>query len=282
MEKPKVIDCSFEQYCEMPYVNHSLLKALGDRTPAHALSYLNEPNTPTNAMALGTMIHAAVLEPDKFAKNYVGVSGDGRTKAVKDTKKAVREAGQIPVPQSDMETTARILANLSAHNRASALLGLVVLAEKTLTWIDPETQVACKARIDGIVPAARMAFDLKTSNDISERAIEKSIVNFDWDTQGAWYLDGLQICLPDQIDHFVHIVCETDKPNLVRVVAMDDATFSMGRFKNKHRLATIGRCMTREIWPGYPDDEIRSVAAPEWAFARATEEIQKANEEGAL
>src|SRR4029434_9609728 len=49
---------------------HSLLRHFR-KTPLHALEELRHPKKPTADMEFGTALHMAILEPARFAKEYV-------------------------------------------------------------------------------------------------------------------------------------------------------------------------------------------------------------------
>ena len=80
------------EYRRMPGVNYSALKHML-RSPMHYKYMRDNPPEPTAAMRLGTMVHMAVLEPEKFAATYVECKdGDKRTKEYQAYLKKLDEA----------------------------------------------------------------------------------------------------------------------------------------------------------------------------------------------
>jgi len=63
----------FEEYCQWDAVNNSSLDPILFQSPAHYQAKLNEPPKKTNALAFGSLAHTAMLEPDEFKRNYIGV-----------------------------------------------------------------------------------------------------------------------------------------------------------------------------------------------------------------
>src|SRR5690606_26886762 len=75
-------DVPADVYHRWPAASQTVLKIMRDRSPAHARQYMLTPPEPTPAMVLGAAIHAAILQPDVFARQYVRAPElDRRTRA---------------------------------------------------------------------------------------------------------------------------------------------------------------------------------------------------------
>jgi PDDEXK-like uncharacterized protein DUF3799 len=76
-------DVPFDHYFAWNNVSKHQLDSLA-RSPAHYRAALEQPRKRTAAMVFGTAVHAAVLEPEEFARCYATDPGiDRRTKAGK-------------------------------------------------------------------------------------------------------------------------------------------------------------------------------------------------------
>ena len=76
------------QYRLWPAANYSSIKEF-DSTPLHAYQHLIDPPAPTPAMELGTALHTAILEPERFSERYVrGAAGNLRSKGPREENDA--------------------------------------------------------------------------------------------------------------------------------------------------------------------------------------------------
>ena len=64
------------------------------KSPAHAKWAMEHPAEPTPALAFGTAVHMAVLEPEEFAKNYKVAQFDARTKEGKAERQDALDHGE--------------------------------------------------------------------------------------------------------------------------------------------------------------------------------------------
>ena len=116
-------------------------------TPAHYQHYLHRPKTETSAMALGTALHSALLEPDEFSRSFAVIPKiDRRTKQGKGEAKAFAEAhaGKVLIPATDLDMIERLRRAIERHERAQALLTLPGKPELSLYWTDPTTGIRLK------------------------------------------------------------------------------------------------------------------------------------------
>ena len=172
-------------------VGHSSLVRIM-RSPAHFQEYVTNPPQPSAAMAFGTAVHSAVLEPAAFASEYAVFDEsqlDGSLQSLDDFKSAASELGikvgkmkkeeiKDAIKAADIESRfvfredaiARlyegkqiltptmmlaihsIQASISHHEGASRLLRHG-MAEMSGFWTDHESGLHCKCRPDWLVMA---------------------------------------------------------------------------------------------------------------------------------
>lgn len=127
-------------------------------------------------MRKGRVLHTLLLEPQNFHKDWKikpgvqnstspGMIGEGAYKDLCAAVKALR---------SD-----NVFGRLFQGG----------FAEVSIFWIDEETQVPCRARIDYLTPY--FAGDLKSTTDVSDYSLGYSIVDYGYYRQAAFYLHGL-------------------------------------------------------------------------------------------
>jgi hypothetical protein len=195
MENVGLLSMSAEQYHgNKEAVGHSGLVKLM-RSPAHYQEYVANPPEPTPAMAFGTALHMAVLEPAEFSSVYSVFDEsrlEGTLQSLDDYKSAAEALGikvgkmkkdeikdAIKVADVDsrfvfredaiarlyggkqiLQPTAMlaiqsIQASISRHTGAARLLS-TGLAEMSGFWMDSETGIPCKCRPDWLVMADEM------------------------------------------------------------------------------------------------------------------------------
>src|SRR5262249_17341765 len=128
---------SFEEYHRWPGANFSMLK-LFERSAAHARELMLHPAESTPAQALGNAVHAAVLEPDRFAADYV-VAPDFGPRNVNPGKaqwKAweAEHTSEAILSATDGEVCRGVSAAVWAHPVMAELLRSKGAREVSLLW----------------------------------------------------------------------------------------------------------------------------------------------------
>ncbi len=231
-------------------------KGLLDRVrvaPAVAKHWLNgEEEEPTPALRFGKILHHAVLEPDLYKRQYC-VAPDFGDLRFKDNKAAKKEwladhAGQTPVSSDEARAIGGMVGSLRAHPLASQILR-DGQAELTATWTDKSTGLKCKARSDYWVERRGMLADLKTTEDASVEGFRKSIANYGYHRQDAFYRGGFLIA-GAPVRHFVFVVVEKHAPFLVAVHALAPHIVQQGLDSIRADIETLARCLKSNDWPG--------------------------------
>lgn len=180
-----------------------------------------------------------------------------------------------------------------AHPAASALLtGAPGVAERSVYWRDPVTGLLCRCRpdhwrADGII------VDVKTTEDASPEAFARSIANWRYHVQHAYYLDGintmrsqykpagLDLPMPAEARAFVFLAVEKSARVVngvalgVAVYVLDNESVQLGRLEYQQDLARIAECTRSGVWPGY-GDKIMSLSLPQWELAKNAQRLADA------
>lgn len=236
-----------------------------DKSPAHYRAWLaGECEQHSPALAFGSALHCRVLEPSRYARDYAirPDFGDGRTKVAKEAKTAWDAAtvGKSIVSSGDAETIARIAASIEAHPVASRLFHGGI-AESTIAWMDADSGVDCKGRVDyyrgGVI------IDLKTTLDASPAGFAKSIAGYRYHVQAAMYLQGMQAC-GEKPKGFVFVAVEKSAPYAVGVYELRPEDIEKGDLAVARGLATMAQCLRSGMWPAY-SEHIELIQLPAWA-----------------
>jgi len=272
MENIGLLYATADQYHSNPAVGHSGLVRIM-RSPAHFREFVMNPPVPTPAMELGTAAHAAILEPDNFARDYaVAPKFDRRTKdgkAAAETWEA-ENAGKTPLTAEQMAAIQQMVASVRGHAGAAMLLSNG-LAEMSGFWVDQETGIECKCRPDWMVTMEdrpdwiTAIVDVKTCTDASAEGFSRQIATLGYDVQAAFYQDGIKAITGRTIP-FYFIAVEKDAPYAVAAYRASDEVIEVGRSKYRAALQLLKWCRENDKWPAYqPNGEIEMINLPRWA-----------------
>lgn len=234
------------------------------RSPAHYLYELENPSEPTPAMALGTAIHEAVLEPNLFKANTVVMpkfEGTG-SRAAKDAW-LLENHGKRIVKQDDYDNIAGVIRALSEHKTARALL-TGGAAEESYFWTDPDTGLPCKCRPD-FLRQGHIIVDVKSTVDASERFFSKRVADLSYHLSAAHYLAGVSIVENQKFDEFVLLAVESSAPHGIGCYLLDQTSLDAGEFLRRKALNALAECKKSGKYPCYPD-EIKPLGIPNWAM----------------
>lgn len=274
MSHPGLLEMPAADYHASAALGHSsLLKLL--RSPEHYQYYRNTPHEPTSSMALGTAVHAAILEPEKFQQEFVvSPKFDRRTKEGKEKAAEFEESaiGKTLIDESTFAIVQQMVSKVSQHSGASKRLARGA-AELSGFWTCPETGVQCKFRPDWLVMnefgEVEAILDVKTTKDASIAGFSKSIANFNYDVQAAFYSDGLKQILGKEVP-FLFLAVESDAPHSVAMYQADQQMLEIGRKKYRAGLMLMNWCQENKQWPGYQTtDEVDVISLPVWSVKGA-------------
>lgn len=263
----------FDDYAKWEAVNASKLNGFS-RTAAHVLyEHTHGGKERTPALDLGWLFHVAVLEPERYERDFaVAPKCDKRTKVGK-ALYAKFEAEHPDATIVDEKTDAKVRAmreSVMKHKTAGPFLASGV-SELSGLWEDTKLGVLCKMRTDhiGRIGNSLVVADLKHARDASRRAFERATYSYGYHIQAAHYLEGLD-ALAAQGEGgtdrpFVFVVVEHDPPYCVACYELDDAALDEGRSQRERRIRYWKQCVETQTWPGYGDGvEVSSL--PAWAF----------------
>lgn len=261
---PGIFPMPEAEYHALPYISKSGLDLIA-RSPAHYMANKNEKREPTPAMELGTAIHSAILEPRLFYDRYIcrpeGI--DGRTSEGKVRLKDLMATGKNLIPYQDFKMIEDIITSINSTDEAYKYL-MNGKTEHSIFWIDEETGVQCKARPDYLTNSG-IIVDVKTTENASFSAFQRSIAKYRYHVQAAFYMDGLAKALGKEQVGFVFIAVEKTPPYAVAVYYLDEASIDVGRALYRRDINKYAECLKNNAWPAYPN-ELQVINIPHWAF----------------
>lgn len=248
------------------------------RSPAHLKAWLDGAKSEdTPALAFGRAFHCAMLEPARFAAEYV-VEQDfgyllkhdasGTTAEQGKANKAARNewlaanAGRTVLTPDDGDRIEGMVRSVRAHPLASRILSGGV-AEQTVRWTDRESGLPAKCRPDYFVASRRMVADLKSAEDASPSAFARSVAKYRYHVQNALYRAAFQ-ALDIPVEYFVFIPVEKEPPYAVAVYSIDQDGVERGYQSARSDIDSLAQCARTGEYPGYPNT-IQTLELPQWA-----------------
>jgi len=191
---------------------------------------------------------------------------DYRTKAAQQARDDARAAGAVPILSPELEQITAMAEAIREHPLAGPLLCREdVQPEQSLFWHDDEFGIWRRARLDAVRSGARLFIaDYKTTACAEPERFGKSIANYGYHAQGAWYQDAAAELLGDD-PAFLLVAQEKTPPYLVTVCELDQPAIAAGRSLNRRAMEVYRDCTEAGIWPGYTDD-VALLSLPAWAL----------------
>jgi hypothetical protein len=205
------------EYHAHPAISSSDVKAVYKTSLAH---WRGKARKPSSAFAMGSAVHALVLEPEK--KLVRRGPEDRRGDKWKNAQLKADLDNVILLTEGDFDLAARIADAVKAHPVAAMYLAdPTFVAEASFFGIDPVTGIEIKCRPDGYLPEAGLVFDVKTTTDASPDGFPRELRKYAYDVQAAFYLRALRSA-GYKADTFMFIAVEKEAPFAVGVHALTD------------------------------------------------------------
>ncbi|HAY88478.1 MAG TPA: hypothetical protein DCY51_03480 [Bacteroidetes bacterium] len=215
------IESNEDYHANKRYISSSGIKKIHRKSVYH---YINDLPFTSSSMQLGTLIHTAVLEPEKLADEYyVMPKVDKRTKAGKEdyAMHVERAKDKIIIDDSMVEVKDKIVKNFLANEDAVKYTkGAIELSHYTELM-----DVPVKVRPDCYNKELGFISDPKTCQDNSPKAFKRDVFKYGYHLQAAFYSDALGV----DPKNFIFIAIETNHPYSVQCYSLSDEMIEFGR-----------------------------------------------------
>ena len=262
-------DLSAADYHAAPGLSHSTLKNM-EPTPAHCFAYMQEKPEPTPAMILGTLTHSLVLEPASPLPQLAVKPEDMKfsTTVGKEWRAAREQEGRLIVTSDAYKSLLGMTREIAAHPFARQLLSQGQTELSLFAKAPFERSLLRKCRID-FVPQGNYLVDVKTCEDASPEGFAKTLFNFGYFTQAAWYLDLWNDSVPEEPkEGFMFIAVEKAPPYAAAVYSVAKDAIERGREINTIRAKKWSFCHLNNHWPAY-SQHWSVIDLPRWAYKQA-------------
>lgn len=244
------------EYRQHPALNFSLAKHLLD-SPAHFKAAQDEDHEPSEAMMLGTLTHAFVLE-DKDLRDEYALKPDGMSFATKEGK-AWRDAQTKPILADEKAQRVPLCADSLAKSRTVRKM-LELCPQRETPIICEFRGVEIKALMD--MHSDALIADFKTAQDCTKRAFARKIGDYHYDMQAAWYqaAHAAKYGL-DEPAPFYWLVVEMKQPFARAIYRASDALIESGLAKMERAIDIYKKCQASGKWD-LPEVELEEIDLP--------------------
>jgi len=246
-----------EYHKKTEYISKSLLD-LVHKSPAHYKAYIQgEKQAPTSAMNLGSLVHSVVFNQDNYA---VMPECDRRTKegkAIYESFMAESEDKELFVSLKDYELALNIRNAVLAHPKAALLLEQ---GQAEIPVFGKIADIDAKCKVDFLNTKYNVCIDLKTTTNSAPNEFAKSVWNYRYHVQAAFYMDLTKA------ERFIFIAVEKEAPFNVELYELDNDAIERGRQEYLEDIETLKDCKESGEYPGYTlGHKIHIISLPTWA-----------------
>jgi len=244
------------------------------RSPLHYRTWRDTPKQPTDAMKFGTVFHAALLEPHTLDSVCVALPEevpDGRTTVGKEFRKqfAAQSVGRIVITHAQRVSIDAMVDSVAQHDTAYGLLSGPLLVEPTLLWQEPIihdslSRFPAKARLDALAKDFAFILDVKTTVDASKESFARTIWNYRYDIQAAWYLDAVTTTLDVMPHSYLWLAIESEPPYACALYRADRSILDRAAHDIRKATAQYVACIDSGTWRGYSEG-IEPITLPRYA-----------------
>lgn len=255
---------SNEDYHAHEALSKSGLWTLYNRSPFH---YRYGVTKETDAMARGSAIHAAVLEPLHFDKLYVRGPVDRRGNKWKDAQAEAESHGRTVLIEREYDAALRLRDIMQRDPRIRLFTDGRALIEPSGFWTDPATGVRCRCRPDAYHGPTGLLADLKTTTNASPDKWLKRVVDHGYYVQDAMVRDGWIASGGGDVSGFLFITVEVDEPHAAQIYELAEPAVRLGRVIVARGLELYKKCLADDNWPAY-GDKVMTLDLPTWVYSK--------------
>ena len=216
------------------------------------------------ALDMGTVGHAAILEPHiigttcvRIPKEVLNADGHKRGKAWLEYQEAMGDT--ILLSDADYADVLGMFEAVYSNEYAASFLRSPGFPEANIIW--EAEGAACRSRVDRLLPD--YVVDIKTTRDASPRAFERSIAEYRYHQQAAFYLDAAKHH-DGKERKFIFIAVESTAPYRVGVHQIASGSVAAGRATYLDCIKQIQQRTRTGEWNDWFERRINMVSLPTW------------------
>jgi len=203
-------------YYNMPSNDYHANEAIGSTTvKAISVSPANlyfNPFKGSKSAHIGSAVHAALLEPDIFEKDFI-LRGDIKTRASREYKTLLQhtDAEKILI-NGEVETVTQMIASAKMNTDFIDYIKSSGHSEVSMFASCPETGLNLKCRFDRLSNNYTYPLDVKSCCDATERGFSQAFGKYHYHVQAAFYLYVLKLVTGRELNEFCFFALENTPP----------------------------------------------------------------------
>lgn len=279
--KPGIyFNISNDAYHAGPGVSKSGLWTIDQQSPAHYKFPPERDEESSQAIAakdFGTAAHIAILQPNLFEHQVLRGPEDRRGNKWKDAAEFCKAEGKTLLVASAYDSVLAMRDAVHADSWINSIItGGKPMIEASGYWIDKETGELCRCRPDLYRPDLKLILDLKSTLSAHPDAFARSVVNYGYHAQEAFYTDGWN-AIGAPVEAFAFLAWEKKSPYAFGVYELPPSIVEEGRTIMRKALNTYAACNEVNRWPAYGDG-VQELSFKRWHY-RLTEAPSALDEE---
>jgi len=243
-----VHDMQHAEYLAIDAASSSGLQTIAKRSP---YAWRNRAEQASDAMALGTLAHSLILQPERESEYAIAPKFDRRTTVGKAAAAEFEAdcAGKTIVNRDDWDLACAMRDAVMSRDHVRALFDAGGLAEQSVLIDHPDYGVPCKCRPDWITDGYPLIVDLKTTQSAGPRDFLRSCWSYGYPSQ-AWFYKQLMMLETGEAHQFVFLAVESAPPHDVAMYELSDRELAEGESIIRKGLELYRSCTDAGIWPG--------------------------------
>lgn len=262
-------------YHDIPALNASGINAFY-KSPLHywkqsTFNPERERNEPTPAMVMGSLAHCLILEPESFDKEFILApeinrrTNEGKAQWLAFQGKA---QGKLIVTPEQYNQAIDMRDAMFANKAVAKLLGNGC-SEQPVTWHRNGEGILCKAKLDYL--RSGLLVDYKTTKDASLKGFSRSLANYGYYRQMAWYMEAAEVAYGERPRGAVLIVQDKSLPQAIGIYALKEDALELGAQECDVAHQEISKRLVTGKWEAYPE-MIQEISLPFWFMKERMEE----------
>lgn len=242
MEPGIYYDISNEDYHRDEAIGSTTIKSISV-SPANL--YYN-PFKGSKSAHIGTAIHAALLEPPVFERDFI-LEPDISSRASKEYKALLNhtDAERILIG-SEVETVSRMFESSRLNEDFMDYLSAKGHSEVSMFATCPEAGLKLKCRFDRLSDSHPYPLDVKSCRDASPRGFSQAFGQYHYHVQAAFYLHVLKLVTGRDLNQFAFFAIENTAPYKNCMYFIGEDSLELGRKTMFEAMNKLVDCMQDE------------------------------------
>lgn len=233
---------SNEDYHKDEAIGSTSVKAM-NISPANL--YFN-PFKGSKSANIGTAIHAALLEPDVFEREFI-LNPDIKTRSSKEYKELVKVCNPDNIfINGEVKTVTRMVESARMNTDFMDYMATKGNSEVSMFATCPITGLRLKCRFDRLSDSLPYPLDVKSCMDATERGFSQAFGKYRYHIQAAFYLYVLKLTTGIELDQFCFFALQNKPPYTNCMYYIGTESLELGYKQMHEALRKIKECIDDE------------------------------------